>query len=206
MRPLPRRVSLGLSLAAALGIASAAPALAQSVVRGEVKDEWGNAIAKASVLAEPESSGGSQTTTADDDGRFQFVGLASGPWAFTVTADGYQGVRVRANVQQGQNRPMTVDLPVVPSGSRFRSTTRFVAEPGGQPTITFEENGTFRFEDAQGEGEGTYGINELTAELVIREYDGPPNKFSIATPIVVEFSDKMFTSLVMDGQKLVKKS
>jgi hypothetical protein len=39
----------------------------------------------------------------------------------------------------------------------------------------------------------------------VRDYDGPDDKFSISTPVVVEFGDKMFTSMTHDGVALPKK-
>ena len=71
----------------------AASAGAQGRARGEVMDTWDNGLEGATVLAEPASAGAAQTTTTDDNGRFQFVGLRSGDWTFTATLDGYQGVR-----------------------------------------------------------------------------------------------------------------
>lgn len=179
---------------------------AQGRFSGEVVDEWGNGLAGATVLAEPQGtgSGGPQTTETDDNGEFLFVGLARGVWDFTVTLDGYQGIRQGAQVSQlNQNRPIEVELPVLPSGGLFRERTDFEAE-GGTPKFRFEDDGKFEFEDGDGEGEGTYGIVEESAILVVRDYDGPDDKFAVTTPVVVTFGDALFTSMTHNGVTLAK--
>ena len=99
---------------------------------------------------------------------------------------------------------MNFELSALPTGARFRERTEFEAE-GGTPRFRFEEDGTFEFEDVDGEGEGTYGIVELNAILIVRDYDGPDDKFSVDTPVVVEFADQQFSSLTHDGMQLPKK-
>ena len=186
-----------------LGVAASAGA--QGRAGGEVTDKWDNPLEGATVLAEPTRSGGPQTTTTDDNGRFQFVGLSTGDWTFTATLDGYQGVQQVAPVSQlGNPRPINFELSVLASGSRFRERTEFEAE-GGTPRFRFEEDGTFEFEDADGEGEGTYGIVELAAILIVRDYDGPDDKFTLTTPVVVEFADQLFSSMTHGGVQLPKK-
>ncbi len=187
------------SVVAALSLMLVAPSLAQGRVRGQVTDEYDNPIPGATIVGE--ASGAASTTTTDDNGRFQFLGL-SGVYTFTATAPAYVGIRTTATIRRlGVNRPINFELPVAASGGRFRST--FVSDPPGT-TISFDEDGTFEFEDAEGEGEGTYGIQGTNAELVVRRYDGPEDKFSIAEPITIQFADDQFTSFMMGDQKLVK--
>ena len=193
---------------AAIGLvlSSAVNTAAQGRTQGKVTDEWDNPLEGVTVLAEPDGgAGGSQTTTTDDDGEFMFIGLNRGQWGFTVTLDGYQGVRGVTEVRQlNSNRPMEFELEALPSGGRFRERTEFEAE-GGTPRFRFEEDGLFEFEDGEGEGEGTYGIAEQTAVLLVRDYDGPDDRFSVSTPVVVTFGDAMFTSMTHDGVQLMKK-
>ena len=186
---------------AALSLMLVAPSVAQGRVRGQVTDKYDNRIPGATIVAE--ASGAASTTTTDDNGRFQFLGL-SGEYTFTATAPAYVGIRTTATIRRlGVNRPINFELPVAASGGRFRSETTFVSDPPGT-TISFDEDGTFEFEDAEGEGEGTYGIQGTNAELVVRRYDGPDDKFSIAEPITIQFADDRFTSFMMGDQKLVK--
>ena len=59
--------------------------------------------------------------------------------------------------------------------------------------------------DAEGEGQGTYGIVELTAVMVVRDYDGPDDKYSIAEPVVVTFPTDQYLSLTWGDATLPKK-
>jgi tetratricopeptide (TPR) repeat protein len=70
----------------------ALPALAQTGrVGGTVKDDKGQPIKGATVLAEnPSSSPSSFTATTDDRGRFSIIGLRSGTWKVTASAPGFQ--------------------------------------------------------------------------------------------------------------------
>ena len=186
---------------AALSLILVAPSLAQGRVRGQVTDEYDNPIPGATIAAE--APGAESTATTDDNGRFLFLGL-SGEKTFTATAPGYVGIRTTATIRRlGENRLISFELPVAASGGRFRSETTFVSDPPGT-TFSFDEDGTFEFEDTEGEGEGTYGFQGTNAELVVRRYDGPDDKFSIAEPITIQFADDQLTSFMMGDQKLVK--
>jgi hypothetical protein len=184
----------------------AASAGAQSRARGEVTDEWGNGLVGVTILAEPDgATGAPQETETDDNGEFLIVGLATGRWSFTATMVGYQGIRQNAQIRQlDSGRAIEFELPVLPSGGRFRERTDFEAE-GGTPRFRFEDDGKFEFEDADGEGEGTYGMVEESAILIVRDYDGPDDKFDINTPVVLQFDSNMFTSLTHEGVQLSKK-
>ena len=74
-----------------------------------------------------------------------------------------------------------------------------------KPRIKFDDDGTFDFEDAEGEGEGTYGIVELSAVMIVRDYDGPDDKYTVTQPVVVTFSSGQFDSLAWNGTTLTKK-
>ena len=200
-RPFLRTVVAAVAFSIVLG--AAARSEAQGVKLGQVTDEWGNPLEGVTVLAESAGADGvPQNTTTDDGGNFSFIGLGSGDWAFTVLLDGYQGLQQVANVRRtGQTRPLRFEMPVLASGGRFRERTEFRAE-GGATRFRFEEDGTFEFEDADGEGEGTYGIVQRNALLVVREYDGPDDRFSLRTPVVVEFANDQFTSMTYDGEEL----
>lgn len=205
MRRFPHRSGLAPWMAIGCLVGAAATAGAQSRTRGEVTDEWDNPLAGVTVTAEPTGPGSPQTAVTDEDGRFEFGLLSSGDWFFTAEVDGYQGVRQRAAISQlSQNRPVNFELPALPSGGLFRERTEFEAE-GGTPRFRFDDDGTFEFEDAEGEGEGTYGIVELAAVLVVREYDGPDDKFNVQSPVVVAFGDAMFASMTYDGAQLQKR-
>ena len=199
MRQHLRACAVG-SGVAALFLMLAAPSLAQGRVRGQVTDAYDNPIPGATIVAE--ASGAASNATTDDNGRFLFLGL-SGELTFTARAPGYVGIRTTTTIRFGDNRPINFELPVAESGGRCGSETTFVSDPPGT-TISFGEDGLFEFEDAEGEGEGSYGVQGTKAELVVRRYDGPDDKFSIAEPITIQFADDQLTSFMMGDQKLVK--
>ena len=184
---------------AALSLMLVAPSLAQGRVRGQVTDEYDNPIPGATIVAE--GSGSASNAPTDDNGRFLFLGL-SGELTFTATAPGYVSIFTTRTVRY-ENRPLDFELPAAASGQRFRSEMTYVSDPPGT-TISFDEDGTFEFEDAEGEGEGTYGMQGLNGVLVVRKYDGPDDKFSIAEPVIIQFADEPLTSFMMGDQKLVK--
>lgn len=200
------RTVAAVAAASGIGLGAAALSEAQGVKRGEVTDEWDNPLAGVTVIADPAGADGTQqTTTTDDGGSFSFIGLGSGDWQFTVLLDGYQGLAQVANVRRlGQTRALRFEMPATPAGGRFRERTEFRAE-GGTPRFRFEDDERFEFEDEDGEGEGTYGIVGLSAVLTVREYDGPDDKFSLQTPVVVEFPNDLFTSATYNGVQLSKR-
>jgi Flp pilus assembly protein TadD len=102
-------------LSIALVLASlAAPAAAQTGrVGGTVKDDTGQPIKGAMVMAEnPTASPTSFTATTDDKGRFSIIGLRKGDWTFTAQAPGFSPESAKMPVQTiGQpNPPMAITL------------------------------------------------------------------------------------------------
>ena len=179
-------------------------AAAQARVTGEITDEWGNGLPGVLVTAERDGGGAPVTTETDDNGEFFMIGLSSAQYNITFTRDGYQGIRTPALVRMRDNQPINLELEALPTGSRLRGEQEFQAA-GGTPWMKFNEEGFFEFEDADGEeGMGTYGIVEQDALLVVREYDGDDDKFSIVEPVVVSFSSDQFTSFTWDGVELTK--
>jgi tetratricopeptide (TPR) repeat protein len=87
------RESLKLSLAAVVVVLlGAVPVLAQTGrIGGTVKDDKGQPLKGATVVAEnPSASPPSFTATTDDKGRFSIIGLRSGSWKLTASAPGFQ--------------------------------------------------------------------------------------------------------------------
>ncbi len=201
-----RRLVSVMVIAVVLG-AMASTARAQGNFRGQYTDDWDNPIAGAFVIIEPgeRTAGTRQETTTDEDGTFQFLNLGQGGWELEVEADGYYPTRTAVAVSRARaNRPVGLKLEAIPPGGRFRGDTEFEAE-GGTPSIKFDGEGNFEFEDADGEGEGTYGIVEQTAVMIVRDYDGPDDKYSISQPVTVTFLTDQFVSLTWDDQALAKK-
>ncbi len=87
------RESLKLSLAALVVVLlGAMPVFAQTGrVGGVVKDDKGQPLKGATVVAEnPGASPPSFTATTDDKGRFSIIGLRAGSWKLTASAPGFQ--------------------------------------------------------------------------------------------------------------------
>jgi beta-lactam-binding protein with PASTA domain len=72
-----------------MALAVAAPALAQGVAKGVVKDDKGQPVADAKVIFEMTgaSAGRKYETKSDKKGEFIQVGLASGPYDVRAEKD-----------------------------------------------------------------------------------------------------------------------
>lgn len=84
---------LKLSLAALVVVLlGALPVMAQTGrIGGTVKDDKGQPLKGATVVAEnPGASPPSFTATTDDKGRFSIIGLRAGTWKLTASAPGFQ--------------------------------------------------------------------------------------------------------------------
>lgn len=107
-----------IALGAAL-IVGALPAAAQTGrVGGTVKDDKGQPIKGATIVAEnPQSSPSSFTTTTDDRGRFSIIGMRSGTWKITASAPGYMpgGGNVPIRTIGAPNPP--VDIVLAPGAA-----------------------------------------------------------------------------------------
>jgi tetratricopeptide (TPR) repeat protein len=103
-------------LVAALVI-PALPAAAQTGrVGGEIKDQSGQPIKGATVVAEnPGASPSSFTATTDDKGRYSIIGLKTGSWKVTASAPGFA--------------PSSGNVPVRSLGSPMPPVS-FVLAPG----------------------------------------------------------------------------
>jgi tetratricopeptide (TPR) repeat protein len=87
------RESLKLSLAALVVVLlGALPVAAQTGrIGGLVRDDKGQPLKGATVVAEnPSASPPSFTATTDDKGRFSIIGLRAGQWKLTASAPGFQ--------------------------------------------------------------------------------------------------------------------
>lgn len=198
-------------------IAADAGAQTRARVRGEVTDAWGNGLEGVLVsgrLVMDSETGRTiedaepRETTTNDDGRFNLANLPGGDWVIEFRAEGYAPMGVAMRVQQGdaffQQPPVEIELVAAPPGSRIRRDTEFGTDDGSL-TLGLKADGTFEFRDAEGEGEGTYGIVGLEGALTVRDYDGDDDKFSITEPVVVTFDNELFNALTWDDATLRKK-
>lgn len=182
-------------------------AAAQGNFRGKFTDQWDNPIAGALVVMQPggNTAAGRAETTTEEDGSFQFLNMASGDWVLEIEAEGYYPESIPIPVSRaGNNRPVEIELEALPPGGWFGDDLEFESE-SGTPSLKFDNEGRFEFEDAEGEGEGTYGIVDLAAVMVVRDYDGPDDKYSLTEPVTVTFSSSEFASLTWGADMLAKK-
>jgi len=93
---------------------SGSAAVAQSGrVTGVVKDDRGDPIRGATIIAEnPDASPRSFTATSDQSGRFAMIGLRSGVWSFRAGAPGHSADGGEINVRSlpGVTPPLTFTL------------------------------------------------------------------------------------------------
>jgi hypothetical protein len=180
-------------------------AKAQARLAGSVTDEWGNGLAGARVILQSERGGGApREELTEEDGSYLLIGVSTGPHTVEFHADGYQAIGSALDIRVTDRRPVDVELQALQFGSLFRDETEFEAEEG-TPMIVFEGDGKFEFKDANGEGEGTYGIDALNVVLIVRDYDGPDDTYSINEPVLVTSPDDQFTSLTWSETTLMKK-
>jgi tetratricopeptide (TPR) repeat protein len=115
MRTLLTRAVLALAVLLA---ASAAPALAQSVVRGKVVDAQGKPVPDAVILFEAQGVNRKTQTKTDRNGDFLQVGLGSGEYKITASKEGVGSQTLPGRVSQGQNPPINFTLtPAAPAGT-----------------------------------------------------------------------------------------
>jgi tetratricopeptide (TPR) repeat protein len=100
----------GVTALAVLLTVSAAPALAQSVVRGKVVDAQGKPVPDATILFEATDANRKTQTKTDKNGDFLQVGLSSGAYKVTASKDGIGSQTLNSNVRQGPNNPMSFTL------------------------------------------------------------------------------------------------
>ena len=97
-------------LAVAVLVTCAAPAMAQSVLRGKVLDQSGKPVPDAVVLFERQDMNQKAQTKTDRNGDFLQVGLGSGEWKVIVSKDGVGTATQTTGVKQGNNAPMNFTL------------------------------------------------------------------------------------------------
>lgn len=110
-------LSRGVMAVAVLVAMSAAPAWAQSVVRGKVVDGQGRAVADATVVFEADGRSQKTQTKTDKNGEFLQVGLQSGSYKVTASKDGVGSQTLTSQVRQGPNNPMSFSLSAAAAGA-----------------------------------------------------------------------------------------
>lgn len=105
-------------VALTLAVTAGSAAAQNGRVVGLVRDEGGEPIKGATVIAQnPDLTPNSFTSATDDKGRFAMIGLRSGEWTFTAQAPGYTGQAGTLRIRQGAstNPPATFTLHKIPT-------------------------------------------------------------------------------------------
>lgn len=198
--------------AVALALLTAPQAYAQTVrAEGTLVDEWDNPLEGVQVEVRQADGGGSTfSAETDEDGEYLILGLETTAYEFTYTLAGYQGVRQlrEMRTQRGapgrlRRREQPIALAVLPLGQVLNDDFEYEAE-GGTPNFTLKADGMFEFEDADGEGEGNYYIQDLTAVLTVRDYDGPDDRYTIREPLTFTAQTNQFLTLAWGETTLNK--
>jgi len=91
-------------------------------VAGTVKDQEGNPVGGATVVAEPQGGGNKLEAASNAKGEWGLLGFRNGRYTFTVSADGFQPETATAMVQQLQRNPrMDIVLQKVQKGKAASS-------------------------------------------------------------------------------------
>ena len=118
----------GVLALAVLLTAAAAPALAQSVMRGKVVDASGKPVPDAVILFEAQGVNRKTQTKTDRNGEFLQVGLGSGEYKVTASKDGVGSQTLPARVSQGQNPPLSFTIAAAaPAGTGIAAADKEAA-------------------------------------------------------------------------------
>ena len=103
-----------LFLAAFTAVLLTAQAFAQfsSSLQGNVLDNKGAAIAKATVTLLNIDNGVTQGKAADDSGSYRFVSIAPGHYEISASAPGFSPAKVNFTLQTEENREVSITLSV----------------------------------------------------------------------------------------------
>ena len=89
-------------------------AFAQGLVSGRVRAPDGTPIEGATIVAQNLQSGRALNGETDGNGRFAFIGLSRGQWAFSVEKFGYEPSQGVANITRTRRTNISFTLEVNP--------------------------------------------------------------------------------------------
>ncbi len=109
-----------------------------ATVRGTVRDKAGKPASNAHVVLMKESPRSSKQTTTDAEGRFVFLGVATGAFTVTANSGSLQSATVSLVVSSPGNQPL-VNLLLGATGARPTSS----APPDAGQAMQFADNPNF---------------------------------------------------------------
>ena len=92
--------------------AGAAFAQFTASIQGEVKDQSGAGVAKASIELVNTATGVTAVATSDDSGNYRFVSLAPGRYKITVEASGFAKSQADVTLLTEQNLNVPISLKI----------------------------------------------------------------------------------------------
>jgi len=204
MRILTRFLTGVLSLGLTAGALEAQ--MGTGRVAGAVKDESGQPIAGATVVAEPQGGGNKLEATSNDKGEWGILGFRNGRYTFTISANGYQPESSTGMVQQLQRNPrMDAVLRKLQKGTAA----------GGEKAGALLTEGNRLFEQKQ-YAEATSKYQQLLAENPtlyqihinignVYRAEGELDKALAAYQLVLDQEPENLSALVNMGDMLIKK-
>ncbi|MBN2206973.1 MAG: tetratricopeptide repeat protein [Candidatus Aminicenantes bacterium] len=119
MRTLRAAAWIGAALILTAATASAQAGMGLARLVGNVEDLAGNPIPGAKILAEfTQDVGVKKEATANDKGEWSIIGMGSGNWTITASAEGYLPASVSYNVRQLERNPrLSIKLTKVEKAS-----------------------------------------------------------------------------------------
>jgi tetratricopeptide (TPR) repeat protein len=110
---------LGLALILTAGTAAAQAGMGMARINGVVLDTAGNPVPGAKIVAEfQQDVGVKKETTANDKGEWAIIGIGTGTWTITASAEGYLPASVSYPVRQLDRNPkLTLKLARVERSS-----------------------------------------------------------------------------------------
>jgi tetratricopeptide (TPR) repeat protein len=148
----------GLSLALLFTFVAAQEDIGKGRITGTVADENGAPLEGALVITQSTRSETKLEGRSDDKGRFAIVGLGTGTWRVTASAEGYQSASIEMSVRQlSQNPPITFTL------KKLSGMAAFAADKGA---LALFDQGNVLF------GQGDYdGALRIFEEFVAKHPD-----------------------------------
>lgn len=158
----------GLSLALLFTFIAAQEDMGKGRITGTVADENGEPLEGAQVIAQSTRSETKLEGRSDDKGRFAIVGLGTGTWRVSASAEGYQSASIEMSVRQlSQNPPITFTL------KKLSGMAAFAADKGA---LALFDQGNVLF------GQGDYdGALKIFEEFVAKYPDVYQAHLNIAT-------------------------
>jgi tetratricopeptide (TPR) repeat protein len=124
---------------AVLAVLTTAPALAQSLIRGSVKDAKDQPVEGAVIVFEAQNVPAKREVKTDRKGEYIFMGLASGPYKVTASKDGVGEETHMVTIQQTKMSLNFTLTPAAPTASAGVESLAAAADAGAEKAARDKE-------------------------------------------------------------------